>query len=152
MRRPLFAVALFLVILAALRLKSGWAEETPPGCISAGRLEADREVEVTGQVYQKDETTIYLKSVFLIQTDLSGSSAFGQSAAGSRQEIPIQENIICETEKAEEISLGSHVAVRGQFAPYAHATNPGEFDAAVYYRTLEILACQGGVVPAESIL
>ncbi len=138
MRRPLFAVALFLVILAALRLKSGWAEETPPGCISAGRLEADREVEVTGQVYQKDETTIYLKSVFLIQTDLSGSSAFGQSAAGSRQEIPIQENIICETEKAEEISLGSHVAVRGQFAPYAHATNPGEFDAAVYYRTLEI--------------
>ena len=74
----------------------------------------------------------------MIQTDLSGSSAFGQSAAGSRQEIPIQENIICETEKAEEISLGSHVAVRGQFAPYAHATNPGEFDAAVYYRTLEI--------------
>lgn len=91
MRRPLFAATLFLVLIAALRLQTGWAEEVPYGYISTNRLDTGRELLITGQVYQKNETSFYLKSVIL-----SSSNAFGQSAADSRHEIPIQENIICE--------------------------------------------------------
>ncbi len=149
MRRPLFAVALFLVVVSAICLKGGWAEEAPPGCVSADRLEADSEIRITGQVYQKNETSIYLRSVVYLQSNnYFQINALGQSAADSRQLIPIWENIICETETAAEIPLGSRVAVRGQFAPYSHATNPGEFDAAVYYRTLEI----GGKLKKAAVL
>ena len=133
MRRPLFMAALFLVMIAALRLKTGRADELQEGCIRAGTLEADSQVVITGQVYQKDESNIYLKSVFY-----AGSNAFGQSAADSQQFVPIQENIICDMEDAPGIPLGSMVAVQGTFMPYSRATNPGEFDASVYYRTLEI--------------
>ncbi|HBA48081.1 MAG TPA: hypothetical protein DCZ91_09855 [Lachnospiraceae bacterium] len=142
MRRPLFAAALFLVIIASIRLGTGWAEEVPYGCISTNQLDIGGELLITGQVYQKNETSVYLKSVVLVT-----SNAFGQSAAGLRQEIPIQEsnisngiyeNIICETQEAQKIPLGSYVAARGEFSAYSHATNPGEFDAAVYYRTMEV--------------
>lgn len=130
--------ALFLVILAAIRVGVGWAEEVPDGCVSTRQLDAFTELTITGQVYQKDETNIYLKSVILSGSSLARSDALGQSAADSRQEIPVQENIICEMEDASGIPLGSYVAAAGQFSPYSHATNPGEFDAAVYYRTLEV--------------
>lgn len=143
MRRPLFAATLFLVLIAALRLQAGWAEEVPYGYISTNRLDTGRELLITGQVYQKNETSFYLKSVIL-----SSSNAFGQSAADSQHEIPIQENIICETEEAQEIPLGSFVSVKGEFMPYSHATNPGEFDAAVYYRTLEV----GGKLRKSAVL
>lgn len=143
MRRPLFAAALFLVMIAALRLKTGWADETEEGCIRAGELEEDSQVVITGQVYQKDESNIYLKSVVY-----TGSKAFGQSAADSRQDIPIQENFICVMDDTFAIPLGSMVAVSGQFQPCSQATNPGEFDAAVYYRTLGI----GGRVRKASLL
>ncbi len=139
MRRPLFAAAVFLVMIAAIRLKTGWAEEVPDGCISTDQLDTGRELLIAGQVYQKNETSVYLRSVVL-----ATSNAFGQSAAGLQQENPIQENsmlcenIICETEEARRIPLGSFLAVRGEFSAYSHATNPGEFDAAVYYRTLEV--------------
>ncbi len=133
MRRPLFAAALFLVIIAALRLGAGGADGVPPGYISTEGLEADRILLVTGQVYQKDEKSVYLKSVVLLESD-----ALGRSAAQSRQSIPIKENLICETENALEIPLGTTAAFRGEFAPYSHATNPGEFDSALYYRTLKV--------------
>ena len=102
MRRPLFAAALFLVIIAALRLGAGGADGVPPGYISTEGLEADRILLVTGQVYQKDEKSVYLKSVVLLESD-----ALGRSAAQSRQSIPIKENLICETENALEIPLGT---------------------------------------------
>ena len=133
MRRPLFAAALFLVIIAAIRLKTGWAEAVSEGCIRAGELDADSEVTVTGQVYQKDESNIYLKSVIYVR-----SNAFGLSAADSQQEIPIQDNLICAMEDTSDIPLGSMVAVSGRFQPCSQATNPGEFDAAVYYRSIGI--------------
>lgn len=133
MRRPLFAAALFLVIIAALRLGAGGADGVPPGYISTEGLEADRILLVTGQVYQKDEKSVFLKSVVLLESD-----ALGRSAAQSRQSIPIKENLICETENALEIPLGTIAAFRGEFAPYSHATNPGEFDSALYYRTLKV--------------
>lgn len=133
MRRPLFVVALCLVIVAVVRLGAGWADAVPPGCLSAKQLEEYDKLTITGQVYQKDEKSIYLKSVFII-----GSEAFGQSAVDSRQRIPCQENIICETEAAPAVPLGSIVTLEGVFYPCSRATNPGEFDSAIYYRTLEV--------------
>lgn len=133
MRRPLFLAALFLVIVAAIRLGAGWADNGPPGCISTNQLPAASELLVTGQVYQKDGTSIYLKSIIVMESDASG-----QSAADSRPEIQCQENLVCELEDGQDVPLGAMVAVRGIFYPYSHATNPGEFDSAVYYRTLEI--------------
>ncbi len=133
MKRPLFLAALFLVVIAALRLGAGGAEDVPPGYVSAKELEAAQELLIAGQVYQKDETSIYLKSVVIYD-----SNALGQSAGGSGQGIPCTENFICEMQGEADIPLGRTVAVQGIFAPYSHATNPGEFDAAVYYRTLSI--------------
>ncbi len=133
MKRPLFLVALFLVVIAALRLGAGGADDVPSGFVSARQLEAARELLIAGQVYQKDESSIYLKSVVIYKSD-----AFGQSAGDSGQGIPCVENFICELPEGTDVPLGRTVAVEGSFAPYSHATNPGEFDAAVYYRTLSI--------------
>lgn len=133
MKRPLFLVALFLVVIAALRLGAGGADDVPSGFVSARQLEAARKLLIAGQVYQKDESSIYLKSVVIYKSD-----AFGQSAGDSGQGIPCVENFICELPEGTDVPLGRTVAVEGSFAPYSHATNPGEFDAAVYYRTLSI--------------
>lgn len=133
MRRPLFVAALFLVIAAAIRLKVGWADLVQSDHISTKELTAYETLYVTGQVYQKDEKSIYLKSVVLWS-----SNCYGQSAVDSRQNISCQENLICETEQALTIPLGSTVTLSGDFYAYSQATNPGEFDSAVYYRTLGI--------------
>ena len=106
-------------------------EKNLPGLLA--QLEEAEELLIAGQVYQKDETSIYLKSVVIYD-----SNALGQSAGGSGQGIPCTENFICEMQGEADIPLGRTVAVQGIFAPYSHATNPGEFDAAVYYRTLSI--------------
>lgn len=132
-KRPLFLAALFLVIVAALRLGAGGASGPPPGFVDAAQLAAGKELSIAGQVYQKDETSVYLKSVVILKSD-----ALGHSAADSRQGLPCAENIICEIENPEELPLGRTVAVQGIFYPCSSATNPGEFDSAVYYRTFRI--------------
>lgn len=42
--------------------------------------------------------------------------------------------ILCYLGVEENPAMGSIVLVEGKFRPFAHATNPGEFDAADYYR------------------
>ncbi len=132
MRRPLFAVALFLVIAAALRLGAGGAA-APPEAVSAAQMKSGEELRIVGQVYQKDETSIYLKSVMLLNSD-----ALGHPAADLPQSIPCVENIICELKEEADLPLGRTVALEGRFYPCSQATNPGEFDSAVYYRTIGI--------------
>ena len=133
MRRPLFAAALFLVLIAAVRLKFGWADNVRPGFVGTGELTPWDTLLVTGQVYQKEDTSLYLKSIVIWE-----SNAFGLSSAHSGREIHCQENFILETQEMPNIPLGSTIAVRGVFVPCSKATNPGEFDSAVYYRTLGI--------------
>lgn len=136
MRRPLAWVALCLVIIAAVRLYTGGCGKPPAGSVSTEELASGRQIVITGQVYQKDEESIYLKSVSLIAFHSLEFSATEHSAADVRQEIPIYENIKCELEGAEKLHLGSRVTVRGTFTLFLQASNPGEFDAAEYYRTL----------------
>ena len=64
-KRPLFTAALLAVLLTALWLEIGGAGRAGPGQVGPGELEASSGLLVTGQVYQKDETSIYLKSVSL---------------------------------------------------------------------------------------
>ena len=132
-KRLLFLAALFLVIVAALRLGAGGASGPPPGFVDTAQLAAGKELLIAGQVYQKDETSVYLKSVVILKSD-----ALGHSAADSRQGLPCAENIICEIGNPKELPLGRTVAVQGVFYPCSSATNPGEFDSAVYYRTFRI--------------
>lgn len=42
--------------------------------------------------------------------------------------------ILCYLGREENPSMGSLILVEGKFRPFAHAANPGEFDAADYYR------------------
>lgn len=44
------------------------------------------------------------------------------------------EGILCYLGQEENPAMGSLILVEGKFRPFAHATNPGEFDAAAYYR------------------
>ncbi len=44
------------------------------------------------------------------------------------------EGILCYLGQEENPAMGSLILVEGKFRPFAQATNPGEFDAAAYYR------------------
>lgn len=142
MRRPLFLVALFLVIIAGIRLKAGGPDAVPAGKVRAGSLGICRELTVTGQVYKKDGLTFYLQDVSVsLQSFNESEDAISESksyAGSSRQIISCNDNIICKLESAEDIPLGSYVTLEGSFAPIAPATNPGEFDAAAYYQTIGV--------------
>lgn len=46
------------------------------------------------------------------------------------------EGVLCYMEEEELPRMGSLVVMRGQFRCFTHATNPGEFDAADYYRIM----------------
>ncbi len=142
MRRPLLAAALCVVVIAAARLHTEKASNVPSGYISTKSLEASCELLVTGQIYQKDENSVYLKAV-----SISDSTANGQSAGTLRQETrfkengrtyDLAENLICDVDAASEFPLGSWVTLRGVFHPFSSASNPGEFDGEVYYKTLGI--------------
>ncbi len=62
-----------------------------------------------------------------------------QESISSEQIIPFQQKLICElSEDADIIPLGSTVVVRGTFTFFSSAGNPGEFDSAVYYRSLGV--------------
>ncbi len=198
MRRPLFWVAFCLVVIAVLRLETGSCDRLRTGYVSTGGLQAYEQITITGQVYQKDDESVYLKSVYWISHDpseysstrsrlseinssgynsirsnlselnlskysfavcsssglnFSGCSIAGfgfsetaslksyetiQSVIEPQRQTPIQENIICLVEGAEKLPLGSIVTLTGTFMPFSQATNPGEFDAAEYYRILKI--------------
>lgn len=125
-------MTLLLVAVVWIKLAAGgW--ESPPGEDSGtGWPEAGATLYVTGQICQKEEKKIWLQSVTIYYSE----NVF-QQADGLKQGIPFEEKLICEiSEGTAGLSMGSRVAVRGTFASFSRATNPGEFDAAVYYRSL----------------
>ena len=137
MRRPLFWAALCLVAATALRLETESSPPTFGNQISTQSLEASKELVVAGQVYQKDGSHIYLQDV-IVHSQISEDSWFQNivsDAGDSRQGVSCKENIICKIEDADSVPLGSEVVVKGIFMPFLAATNPGEFDAFLYYRT-----------------
>ncbi len=145
MKRPLFWVCLCLVAAASLRLAAG-----PPGgredCLGVSDGEA---VIVTGRVYRKDDDNFYLTSIEILSDEIL------LDAADQQRTISITENLLCEwAEKdgrepaSQMLRLGSTVTVQGIFRTFPHAANPGEFDAASYYRSLRI----GGKLSEAQVL
>lgn len=130
MKRPLFAAALFLVAVIWLWLAAGGGGS--PG--SAGfQPESGAVLYVIGQVCQKEEQKIWLQSVTVIQNNSENYS----SKSYPSESYSYEEKLICEiSEDAAGIPMGSRVAVTGTFTPFSGASNPGEFDAKVYYRSL----------------
>lgn len=150
-RRPLFWAALFLVAISWLRFITGKPGAAPPGMADAQSLGIGSDLTLSGQVYKKDSHTYYLQDVSVRMQSFNGSgdlSPDGESDAGpSRRSISCKDNIICKLE-GEELPLGCYVTLQGSFAPVQAATNPGEFDAAAYYRTLGV----GGRLSRASVL
>ena len=123
MRRPLLAVCICIVTVIACCIWAGGAGQDPV------QWEGSGSVTVTGKVYRKDFDYFYLNDVQIDSLDLTFN------AASSQQKIPFQ--LQCEyVEKAPKI--GSSVTIQGIFVPFSEASNPGEFDAASYYRTLNL--------------
>lgn len=151
MRRPLFWAALCLVAATALRLETDSSPHTLGNQISTQSLEASKELVVAGQVYQKDGSHIYLQDVIVhgqISEEYSSIQNLLSDAGDSRQGVSCKENIICRIADADSVPLGSEVVVEGVFTPFLAATNPGEFDAFLYYRTQGV----GGRLNQVSIL
>ena len=151
MRRPLFWVALSFVLITAVRLKTGALDVKQPGVVRVGSLETSKNLIVAGQVYKKDNQTIYLQDISVhldsqagisrqnsqygvngqnIQANASGQNiqtvASGQNiqADVSRQNISCKDNMICKLTESDNILLGSYVTLEGSFAPFSPATNP----------------------------
>lgn len=128
MKRPLFLVCLTIVLLTAVRM---WRH--PPSPVSYGEA-AGTEVSLTGRVYAKEFQRGKLSPVLLIYLKPLHLTADSQN-------IPFYDNFICSIKNVDtEPPVGSLVTVRGILTEYEAASNPGQFDAAIYYRTMGISA------------
>lgn len=56
--------------------------------------------------------------------------------------------VLCYLDGQENPAMGSFILVEGKFRPFMHATNPGEFDAADYYR---VMGQQGRLMRASCL-
>lgn len=134
MKRPLFAVTLLLVAVVWMKLAAG-GYETPPGTSSgASRPEVRQPLCISGQICQKEASAIWLDSIKILNSE----EAFLR-ADGPNQEIPYSQKIICElSEMPAELPMGRRIVISGIFAPFSGASNPGEFDSFLYYRSMGV--------------
>lgn len=161
-KRPLLAVCAFLVAVAWLKLMSGGYDSPPDGTLSLRQLEQGAALCVVGQVCKKEEQKIWLQSVSVEaisnkdqigqdQTKQEKTDKYpaeqpdndqpGREQSTLEQQVTCAEKMICEL--AEEtaldaIPLGAWVLVSGEFMAFSEPSNPGEFDAFSYYRSLGV--------------
>lgn len=147
MRRPLFALCLCLVSLAALGTIRGGPEKGR----GAGAFSSVTEGEllrVTGYVYQKEAQKIYLKDV-----SVQDSAANLQQKFSANQKYKTDLKLVCQWKDKDiskddlrNIPLGCRVLVEGSFRHFSRASNPGEFDREQYGR---ILGIEGSLTDAS---
>ncbi len=138
-KRPLFAVCAFLVAVAWLRLMSGGYDSPPDGTLSLRQTEQRTALCVVGQVCKKEEQKIWLQSVSV--ESISNKDQIGQNQTEQEKSNIYQEKLICEftaEDVADELPLGAWVMVSGSFQAFSEPSNPGEFDAFSYYRSLGV--------------
>ncbi len=128
MRRPLCAICLAVIVMVAV-----YTGLHPPEIVDYDMV-SGRMVQVTGRIYAK-EYKLRGDSPVLILFLKPQELLFHQ------QKIPFQDNFICTVEaNQKEPAMGSIVSVRGILTAFEPATNPGQFDEAAYYASLEISA------------
>ena len=117
MRRPLFLGCLCLVIVLAIgRILTGADTGDNGGLPPDGSP-----VRITGRIDTRTSQTIILKSISIIQNDLT------YSYSGKLQ---------CELTNVQEhqdLKQGQQIALEGVFSQFVTATNPGEFNVRAYY-------------------
>lgn len=126
MRRPLCFACLVLTLCMAI-----FCRLHPPEAVSYGEA-AGREVYLTGRVYAKEyKGGLHpVLSLFIEPSVLSFQ----------KEEIPFQDSFICMLQEETDVPIGSTVVVRGILREYEPATNPGQFDAELYYTIQHISA------------
>ena len=142
MRRPLLCGCICLFVCITL-----WMQiNNPPPLDGSDTAREGEWVSLTGQVYQKEYRVYYGEEVLVLYLN---SILYSEEAAASSakiKQINPTNNLICEL-KLNELpegslvpKLGMKVQIQGSWRDFAHATNPGEFDAADYYTILGISA------------
>ena len=138
-RRPLLAVCAFLVAVAWLKLMSGGYDSPPDIGLSLRQLEQGTALRVVGQVCKKEEQKIWLQSVSV--EIISNRDQIGQNQTEQEKTSICQEQLICEftaEDETDELPLGAWVLVSGELLAFSEPSNPGEFDALSYYRSLGV--------------
>lgn len=136
MRRPLCCVCLAFVAAVFIYLFSGLLPLEPVGVTQGSRLSLMG--ELYDKEYKKDCLILYLRHVK--KTD-SQNGYFSKQTDTTKYDNDIR--VMCYMDSdgggcVEEPKLGAWVAVEGEVSLFDAATNPGAFDAALYYQTLGI--------------
>lgn len=143
MRRPVCLIGLAFVVIIWFYL---YRNPLP----AASLEDADGSMVIlAGQVDKKEYRiskeqeilVIYLKKVQVLNPQTENQQSPQLQSASGLSEI---EGVICymqgEKGQIEEPRLGSYVRIRGKLRSFAGASNPGEFDALMYYRILHLQA------------
>ncbi len=153
MRRPLLgACLLFILCIFVFYL---WIPPAVPDyrALRGKELYADGIVTSikTQEYFGKTQTVYTLKNVCL-----------QKSMADARNERYNQDQIYCYTAKRyENVYIGSHIILKGTFAPFEGAENPGAFDSQFYYHILgaganlksaELISTDGAIAHLGQIL
>lgn len=129
MRRPLCAVCLLLILGMAV-----YNALHPPSFFSYEEAAGSR-VVLTGTVCEKTKNSAGIS--FIVAPE-----ALSYVAVETRvdQNIPFQDNIICYLTEEADLPIGSLVMLEGTLSQWDPPGNPGQFDAALYYKIQGISA------------
>lgn len=129
MRRPLCAVCLLLILGMAV-----YNALHPPSFFSYGEAAGSR-VVLTGTVCEKTKNSA--GNSFIVAPEALSYAAVETRAD---QNIPFQDNIICYLTEDADLPIGSLVMLEGTLSQWDPPGNPGQFDAALYYKIQGISA------------
>lgn len=134
MKRPLCCVCLAFVAAVFVYLCSGLLPAPPVGEAQGSRL------TITGELYnkeyKKDSLILYLKHIKKINVN-----QFSNETQTTKYDYDTCVMCYMDSDTVlsdKDVKLGTRLAVEGEVSLFPSANNPGEFDAAAYYRTLGI--------------
>lgn len=162
-RRPLCAAGILIVAVIAVMMAAGSRgaptyevldkEQVAVAGYVDGKEYRMRQDEQTMVVTLSDAVILKESQILVLEQFLSDSEKIPQhklhriwkeNKAGMRREDTVGiEGVLCYMEGPKQPEMGSLVIVRGRYRAFTHATNPGEFDSADYYR---ITGLQGRVM------
>lgn len=132
LRRPLCYLCVTFVAVVFIYLKLNPLPETPLVETVGNRVTFLG--EVCHKEYKNEKLVLYLKHIK--KWDSQNSSIIFYDKDINNKELYKDVNIMCYTSNSSEPKLGSEVAVTGTVQLFNSPTNPGEFNAELYYKIL----------------